>query len=103
MDMKVLLASSTLCWYLMTMTTIMPLLVSGNVNSCNGLDGLLRPLPLDDGAIRVSETGSLQYVLTSVLEICVNGMFGGICNRGFDDVDAIVACRFIGYTDGRSI
>jgi hypothetical protein len=40
--------------------------------------------------------------LTATLEVCVDGFVGGICRTGFDNVDATVACRSIGFVDGES-
>ena len=33
----------------------------------------------------------------------MDGLIGGICLIGFDDVDAAVACSNFGYVDGKSL
>ena len=51
---------------------------------------------LPGGAIESSYTAQLAY--------CVNGTTYGICQSGFDDEDAIVACRsFMQFTPGLTI
>ena len=37
------------------------------------------------------------------LDVCYNGQWGTVCNYGFSDVDASVACRQLGFTDGYTI
>ena len=31
------------------------------------------------------------------IEICIDGMFAGVCDEGWDDVDAQVACNLLGF------
>ena len=33
------------------------------------------------------------------IEICVNGVWGSICPDGWDDTDAYVVCKQLGYAD----
>ena len=35
----------------------------------------------------------LNINVSLLLTVCVGGIFGGVCRRGFDDVDAEVACQ----------
>ena len=34
------------------------------------------------------------------LEICNNGIWGGICSSGFTPIDGYIACKQIGYDNG---
>ena len=34
------------------------------------------------------------------LEICNNGIWGGICSFGFTPIDGYIACKQIGYDNG---
>ena len=34
------------------------------------------------------------------VEVCVSGKWGTVCNRGWRDNDARVACRQLGYNGG---
>ena len=52
--------------------------------------------------LRTSVDGIQRSGITALLQVCVAGRFGGICRRGFDDVDAGVACRGVGYLGGES-
>ena len=31
------------------------------------------------------------------LEVCINGQWGSVCERYFDDVDAQVVCKELGF------
>ena len=37
-------------------------------------------------------------MVTGRLDICVNGSYSAVCNIGFGDVDAAVACQYFGYS-----
>ena len=41
----------------------------------------------------ISSEGFYVSNVSLLLTTCVGGIFGGVCRRGFDDVDAEVACR----------
>ena len=43
----------------------------------------------------ISSEGLYVNNVSLLLTACVGGIFGGVCRRGFDDVDAEVACRFL--------
>ena len=53
-----------------------------------------------NGAIRLVD-GSSE--LEGRVEICLNNTWGTVCNRGWQNVDAMVACRQAGHsTIGKS-
>ena len=31
------------------------------------------------------------------VEVCINGVWGSVCNTGWDDTDAYVTCKYLGY------
>ncbi|XP_063443137.1 neurotrypsin-like [Mytilus trossulus] len=53
-------------------------------------------------AIFAQEDGDLRTV-SERLEIFEYGEWGTVCSKGFDDVDARVACRQLGYRYGTSL
>ena len=88
-----------------------------NFNSilCNLVDDVTPPtgpptnMCFVDGELRTSDTriersslNSVQ-VISFVLEMCVNGSLGGICRKGFDNVDATAVCSSFGYGDSKFI
>ena len=38
-----------------------------------------------------------------ILQVSIDGSFRTVCNDGFDDVDAAVACRDLGFENGRKL
>lgn len=54
-----------------------------------------------NGTIRLAGSG---YATMGRVELCINGEWGTICINSFDDNDATVVCRQLGYsTYGKSI
>lgn len=47
--------------------------------------------------MRISPFSSYSQQIGWV-QVCVNGVWGGICGEFFNDEDAIVVCRQLGYT-----
>ena len=31
------------------------------------------------------------------VEVCINGVWGSVCSNGWDDTDAYVTCKYLGY------
>ncbi|XP_076088214.1 scavenger receptor cysteine-rich domain-containing protein DMBT1-like [Mytilus galloprovincialis] len=58
------------------------------------------PLEEDEGLLRLISSSSAN---TGRLEINYKGEWGTICSTQFDDVDAAVACRQLGYCSGQMI
>ncbi len=71
------------------------------------------PIPCDErGALFPVQTqsstsfavlpnGNIENSYTAQLAYCVNGTVYGVCQTGFDEADALVACRsFLQYTPG---
>ena len=63
-------------------------------------EGLLRPADPTFTNSLAPSGNSLNSTLMSGVEICIGGVYGGICDVGWDDRDARVACNKFGYTDG---
>ncbi|KAG2493103.1 hypothetical protein HYH03_008766 [Edaphochlamys debaryana] len=51
-----------------------------------------------DGQLRLNSTGS-----SGRLEVCWNGTWGSVCDELWDDLDALVACRGLGYSNGTAL
>jgi len=49
----------------------------------------------EEGSIRLMN-GSQTATLEGRIEICINDSWGAICNEGWSDYDAAVACRQLG-------
>ena len=54
-------------------------------------------LDCSDGEIRIISYVSQRKIIGRV-EICVNGSWGTICDEFFDDNDAKVICKQLGYS-----
>ena len=35
------------------------------------------------------------------VEVCINNTYGAICDRFWDGLDALVACRQLGFSNGK--
>lgn len=44
-----------------------------------------------------------DQVSRGVVELCVNGTFGSLCDSGWDDEDASVVCRQLGFSQHGAI
>ena len=59
---------------------------------------LLETVQCDDGDIRLL-TGEIM----GPLEVCVSKRWATVCSYGWSNVDAIVACREMGFDSGKSV
>ena len=59
--------------------------------------------PVPDGELRLSDGNESDNTITGRLEILLNGLWGTVCSRDFNHVDATVACRQLGYDNATRI
>ena len=53
------------------------------------------PYNCTNGEIRLAGAGASAW--RGRVEICINDFFGTVCDDGWDDLDAAVVCRQLGY------
>ena len=53
-----------------------------------------------EGAVRLVSRVDVNGYATGALQVFCEGAWGAVCNSGFDDNDALVACRQLGLTTG---
>lgn len=69
------------------------------LNACYFLATVPNPL-CDHGELRLKSTGvPPEEQLEGTLEICFGGNWGTVCDDGWDNTDASVACRDLGFSD----
>ena len=49
-----------------------------------------------EGSVRLS-SGDIEQ--EGIPEVCVNGVWGSICDNGWSSIDGIVLCRQLGFDD----
>eukprot|EP00892_Ulva_mutabilis_P005749 jgi/Ulvmu1/3546/UM165_0003.1 len=54
----------------------------------------------EEGDLRLVSQVATNKFTTGALQIFHDGQFGAVCNSGFDNVDATVACRQLGFPAG---
>lgn len=52
------------------------------------------------GQVRLASRVDINGFATGAVQVAVGGRFGAVCSGGFDDTDATVACRQLGYVGG---
>ena len=45
-----------------------------------------------------STTGNFLSIIELTFQVCSSGLYGNVCNIGWDDSDAAVVCRYQGYS-----
>ena len=54
----------------------------------------------EEGALRLVSRVDVNGFATGAVQVFMDGAWGAVCTAGFDDVDAAVACRQLGFTAG---
>lgn len=62
--------------------------------------GLCNDTDCTDGEIRLI---GISNPLQGRVEVCSDGVWGRVCNRDWDNEDAAVACRQLGYSNSGMI
>ncbi len=74
---------------------------SGSIDGSGScIEGSLRPVDIIYTTTLSPSGNGLEATVTTGIEVCLGGVFGGICDVGWDDRDARVACNQFGLTDG---
>ena len=56
----------------------------------------LEPEGCVEGSVRLSSRDIEQE---GIPEVCVNGVWGSICDSGWSSIDGLVLCKQLGYDD----
>ena len=56
----------------------------------------------EEGALRLVSRVDVNGFSTGAVQVFMDGAWGAVCTAGFDDVDAAVACRQLGFITGVS-
>lgn len=69
--------------------------ISIELTQCSVIATLIVAGQCTQGSVRTTGTNSDRY---GAVEICVSGTWGTVCNDFWDNVDARVFCRQLGYS-----
>ena len=65
------------------------------VGNCNHvIHNPIEPIGCNEGEIRLADGGFSQR---GRVEHCLNGVWGTVCDSGWDHTDAVVLCKSLGY------
>ena len=59
-------------------------------------DYLADPVDCEEGAVRIAD-GLIEN--EGRLEVCVKGVWGSVCDAGWDKTDAHVVCQQLGFSE----
>ena len=84
-----------------TCQKVISLICFGKRNSCRRLylylyGHTIEPTGCEEGAVRITD-GLIEN--EGRLEVCVNGVWGSVCDDGWDKTDAHVACQQLGFSE----
>ncbi|XP_055956274.1 scavenger receptor cysteine-rich type 1 protein M130 [Patella vulgata] len=54
-------------------------------------------------SVPVASTNNTAWERSRIVSVKQNGMWGGVCSEGWDDVDALVFCKDFGYETGMAL
>jgi hypothetical protein len=58
---------------------------------------------IGEGALRLVDTVDVYGFTTGVVQVYIDGAWGTVCNQGFEQADAQVACKQLGFAHGAAI
>lgn len=73
----------------------MQVLATAVVRTCTYVSVIVDISDCNDGDIRLISVGNL---LEGRVEVCHDGVWGTVCSNGWEQPEAVVACRQLGYS-----
>ena len=64
-----------------------------NINEC-----VYHTADCTDGDIRLENGTTNSEFVDGRVEICINGVYGTVCDDSWDNIDTSVVCRQLGYS-----